>query len=167
MPAVSPDILSTALWLLSAVCIAVGLAGTLLPGLPGAPLVFGGLVLAAWADGFQNVGASTLLVLAVLTVLAFLMDFIAAGMGAKRAGASRKALIGAAIGTLMGLFFGLVGIFIGPFIGAAVGEYLSRRDLLQAGQVGVWTWIGFVFGTLVKLVLAFTMVGIFIIAYLL
>ncbi len=166
MPALGP-VITTAAWVLSALCILIGLAGTLLPGLPGAPLVFAGLVLAAWADGFQNVGISTLLVLAALTVLAFFMDFIAAGLGAKRAGASRRALIGAAIGTLIGLFFGLVGIFIGPFIGAAVGEYLSRRDLLQAGQVGVWTWLGFVFGTLVKLVLAFTMVGIFIIAYLL
>jgi uncharacterized protein YqgC (DUF456 family) len=125
------------------------------------------MVLAAWADGFQNVGVPTLLVLAALTVLAFLTDFIAAGLGAKRAGASRKALIGAAIGTVVGLFFGVVGIFIGPFIGAAVGEYLDRRELLRAGRVGVWTWLGFVFGSLVKLVLAFSMVGIFAVAYLL
>jgi hypothetical protein len=166
MPTLGPFI-TTAAWVLSALCILVGLAGTILPGLPGAPLVFGGLLLAAWADGFQNVGVSTLLGLAALTVLAFLMDFIAAGLGAKKAGASRTALAGAAIGTLIGLFFGLVGIVIGPFIGAAVGEYLSRRDLMRAGQVGVWAWIGFVFGALVKLVLAFTMVGIFIIAYLL
>ncbi|MFO7708300.1 MAG: DUF456 domain-containing protein [Desulfobacterales bacterium] len=167
MPALGPEVITTAALVLSALCILFGLAGTLLPGLPGAPLVFGGLVLAAWADGFQNVGVSTLLVLAALTVLAFLMDYIAAGLGAQRAGASRKALIGAAIGTLVGMFFGLVGILIGPFIGAATGEYLSRRDLLRAGQVGVWAWVGFVLGSLVKLVLAFTMVGIFILAYLL
>ncbi len=167
MPTLGPEIVTTAVWVLSVVCIVVGMAGTLLPGLPGAPLVFGGMVLAAWADGFQNVGAPTLLVLAALTVLAFLTDFIAAGLGAKKAGASRKALIGAAIGTVVGLFFGVVGIFIGPFIGAAVGEYLDRRELLRAGRVGVWTWLGLVFGSLVKLVLAFSMVGIFAVAYLL
>jgi hypothetical protein len=76
-------------------------------------------------------------------------------------------LIGAAIGTVVGLFFGIVGIVIGPFIGAVAGEFLSRGSAAGAGRVGVWTWLGFVFGSLVKLVLAFTMVGIFIVAYLL
>jgi hypothetical protein len=155
------------LWVLSLILVGVGMAGVLVPGLPGTPLVFGGLLLAAWADGFQNVGVGTIVILAVVTILAFGVDFVSASLGAKRAGASREALIGAALGTLIGVFFGFVGIVLGPFVGAVIGEFLARRNLGQAGRAGVATWIGFIFGIGVKLVLAFTMVGIFVLAYIL
>lgn len=154
-------------WILSLIMVGVGIAGTLLPGLPGTPMVFGGLLLAAWADGFQSVGAGTLIVLAALTVLAFGVDFISSSLGARGAGASREAVIGAALGTLIGIFFGLAGIILGPFIGAVAGEFMARRDLGQAGRVGVAAWIGFILGIGVKLMLAFTMVGIFLLAYIL
>lgn len=153
------------LWVLSLILVGVGIAGVLVPGLPGAPLVFGGLLLAAWADGFQNVGVGTIILLAVLTALAFVVDFVSTSLGAKRAGASREAVIGAALGTLVGIFFGLVGIVLGPFVGAVIGEFLARRNLGQAGRAGAATWIGFILGIGVKLVLAFTMVGIFALAY--
>ena len=155
------------LWVLSLILVGVGIAGVIVPGLPGAPLVFGGLLLAAWADGFQNVGVGTIVILAAVTILAFGVDFVSASLGAKRAGASREALIGAALGTLIGVFFGFVGIVLGPFVGAVIGEFLARRNLGQAGRAGVATWIGFIFGIGVKLVLAFTMVGIFVLAYIL
>jgi hypothetical protein len=155
------------LWVLSLILVGVGIAGVLVPGLPGAPLVFGGLLLAAWADGFQNVGVGTIILLAAMTTLAFVVDFLSAGLGAKRAGASREAVIGAALGTLIGIFFGFVGIVLGPFVGAVTGEFLARRNLGQAGRAGAATWIGFILGIGVKLVLAFAMVGIFIVAYVL
>jgi len=155
------------MWILSLMLVGVGIAGTLLPGLPGTPLVFGGLLLAAWADGFQHVGVGTVVILAVVTALAFCVDFISSSLGARGAGASRKAMVGAALGTLVGIFFGFAGIILGPFIGAVVGEYLARRNLGQAGRVGVATWIGFILGIGVKLMLAFTMVGIFFLAYIL
>jgi len=150
---------------LSLILVGVGVAGVLVPGLPGTPLVFGGLLLAAWADGFQNVGVVTITLLAVMTILAFGVDFLSASLGAKRAGASREAVIGAALGTLIGIFFGFVGIILGPFVGAVIGEFLARRNLGQAGRAGAATWIGFILGIGVKLVLAFTMVGIFVLAY--
>jgi uncharacterized protein YqgC (DUF456 family) len=152
------------LWILSLILVGVGIAGVLVPGLPGTPLIFGGLLLAAWADGFQNVGVGTIVILAAVTILAFGVDFVSASLGAKRAGASREAVIGAALGTLIGIFFGFVGIIFGPFVGAVIGEFLSRRSLEQAGRVGAATWIGFILGIGVKLVLAFTMVGIFVLA---
>ena len=155
------------LWVLSLILVGVGIAGVLVPGLPGTPLVFGGLLLAAWADGFQNVGAGTIVILAVMTILAFGVDFLSASLGAKRAGASREAVIGAALGTLIGIFFGFVGILLGPLVGAVTGEFLARRNLGQAGRAGAATWIGFLLGIGVKLVLAFTMVGIFVLAYIL
>jgi len=154
-------------WILSVMLVGVGLAGILLPALPGTPLVFGGLLLAAWADGFQNVGVGTVVVLAALTALAFCVDFISSSLGARGAGASRWAVVGAALGTLIGVFFGFAGIILGPFLGATIGEFVARRNLARAGRAGVATWIGFMLGIGVKLMLAFTMVGIFILAYIL
>jgi hypothetical protein len=152
-------------WVLSIMLVGVGTAGILFPGLPGTPLVFGGLLLAAWADGFQNVGVGTVIVLAVVTVLAFCVDFISSSLGARSAGASREAVVEAALGTLIGIFFGFAGIILGPFVGAVIGEFMARRHLGQAGRAGVATWIGFILGIGVKLMLAFTMVGIFVLAY--
>jgi hypothetical protein len=152
-------------WVFSLMLVGVGMAGILVPGLPGTPLVFAGLLLAAWADGFQSVGAGTIVLLAVMTALAFGVDFFSSSLGAKRAGASREAVIGAAVGTLVGIFFGFLGIVFGPFIGAVIGEFLARRNLEQAGRAGAATWLGFILGIGVKLVLAFAMVGIFMIAY--
>lgn len=153
------------LWTLAAVLVLLGLAGTILPMLPGAPLVFGGLLIAAWIGDFQRIGWPTLTILAILTVLAIVVDFVATLLGAKRAGASKLALLGAAIGSIVGLFFGLVAVFIFPFIGAVAGEYLARQKLDQASRVGLATWLGLLFGALAKLALALTMIGVFVVAY--
>lgn len=157
--------MTAVLWVLSLLAVALGIAGTVIPALPGAPLVFGGLLLAAWADGFQKVGLPTLSVLALLTAASVGIDFAAASLGATRVGASRQAVIGAAVGTIAGLFFGLPGLVVGPFAGAVIGEYLARRNIVQAGKAGLGSWLGFVFGTFAKLVIAFLMVGIFIVSY--
>jgi uncharacterized protein len=153
------------LWILAGALVLVGLAGTILPMLPGVPFVFGGLLVAAWIDNFQRIGWPTLTILALLTAMALVVDFVATMFGAKRAGASKLALLGAAIGSIVGIFFGLIGIFIFPFVGAVIGEFIERRKLGQAGKVGLATWLGLLFGTLAKLALALTMIGIFIVAY--
>jgi uncharacterized protein YqgC (DUF456 family) len=158
----------TTTWMaLAAILVVLGIAGTILPALPGVPLVFVGLLLAAWAEGFQKVGWFTLSLLAILTLASFAVEFLATSLGAKRVGASWQAILGAAVGTLVGLFFSLPGLVLGPFLGAVAGEYLSRRNWQQAGKVGVGTWLGLLFGTAAKLALAFTMLGIFTTAYLL
>ncbi|TBR13933.1 MAG: DUF456 domain-containing protein [Lysobacter sp.] len=150
----------------------VGIAGTILPALPGVPLIFGGMLLAAWADGFERVGWIMLTVLGLLTVISFGIDLAATAMGAKRVGASRLALLGAVIGTFAGLFFGPVGLFAGPFVGALLGELIARRgvssgDVGHATRVGFGTWMGILLGTVLKLGLAFGMVGLFVAAWLL
>ncbi|MCZ6696824.1 MAG: DUF456 domain-containing protein [Acidobacteria bacterium] len=154
-----------ALWVLAVLLVFGGIAGTFLPVLAGAPLVLAGLVLAAWIEEFEKVGAITLIVLGILALLAVGFDFLASTLGAKRVGASRSAIIGAMLGTLVGLFFGLPGIVLGPFLGAAIGEFIERREWLQAGKVGLGTWLGMVFGLAGKVALVFTMIGIFIAAY--
>lgn len=153
------------LWLLAAILVLVGIAGTVVPALPGAPLVFLGLVCGAWADGFRRVGWFTLSILAVLMVLTFVVDFLASRWGATRVGASWLALAGAFLGTIMGLFFNIPGLIFGPFLGAVAGEWLAVRNLRQAGKVGLGTWLGMILGIGAKLALVFAMVGIFALAY--
>ena len=155
---------ATLLWIASIALIGVGLAGTVLPALPGTALVLGGIVLGAWIDDFTRVGPGMLAVLTVLAVIAWVLDYVASLLGAKKAGASRQALIGAAVGTVAGLLFGLVGVLFLPLVGAAVGEYLARRNQAQAMTVGVATWLGLMAGMVAKVVIAFVMVGLFVVA---
>ena len=152
------------LWVVAAAMIVLGVAGTVLPMLPGAILVFGGIALAAWIDDFARIPVWLLLLLAVLTAMAWAVDYLAAAAGARRAGASKLAIIGAGLGTLAGIFSGLWGLLFMPLAGAAIGEYVARRDVWRAGKVGVATWIGLLLGTAVKVALVFAMVGIFVFA---
>lgn len=159
--------MSTVLWILAALLVIAGVAGIVIPALPGVVLVFSGLLLAAWADGFRVIGWVTISILAGLMVLALISDIVAATLGVKRVGASRWAVAGSMIGMIVGLVFGLIGIIIGPFVGAAVGEYVARRDLIQAGRAGLGTWAGIILGTAVKLALALSMIAIFVVSYVL
>ena len=156
----------TLLWLLSAALIVAGVAGTVLPALPGTLFVLAGIVLGAWIDDFSRVGWGAVAAVSVLAVGAWVLDYVAALLGAHRVGASRQAVIGAALGTVAGLFMGLVGVLFMPLVGAAVGEYMARRDERRAVQVGVATWLGIMVGLLAKVVIAFIMIGIFLVALL-
>jgi uncharacterized protein YqgC (DUF456 family) len=154
----------TLLWILSGALILAGFAGIVLPALPGTLLIFAGIMLGAWIDDFTRVGWGSLALIAVLALLAWLMDYVAGVLGAKRAGASRMAIAGAVLGTVAGLFMGLIGVLFMPLVGAAVGEFIARRQHGQALRVGVATWLGLLAGMLAKFVLAFMMVGIFVFA---
>lgn len=156
----------TLIWVLSIALIVLGLAGTVLPLLPGTLLVWGGIVLGAWIDDFARVGATSVVVVSVLALLAWALDYVAGLMGAQKVGASKQALLGAAVGTLVGLFMGLVGVLFMPLVGAAIGEYLARKDQNLAVKVGVATWVGIMVGLIAKVVLGFVMVGIFVAALL-
>jgi uncharacterized protein YqgC (DUF456 family) len=154
----------TLLWIAGILLVLVGFAGLLLPAIPGPPLLFLGLLTMAWAEDFQYVGFWMLAVLALMTVLAYFIDFAATAFGAKRFGSTPRAAIGAAVGTLIGLFFGLPGILLGPFLGAVAGELSSRRPLGDAGRAGIGATVGLAIGAAVKIALAFAMVGLFIVA---
>lgn len=153
------------MYALAALLVVVGLAGVVLPALPGLPLVFVGMLIAAWAGGFAKVGISTLVVLGLLTLVSFVVDFWATAHGAKRVGASRKAMVGAVLGTFAGLFFAPIGLFVGPFVGALVGELIHGRELRTAAKVGFGTWLGLVLAIVLKLGLACAMLGIFAFAW--
>jgi hypothetical protein len=149
------------LWIVVALLVAIGIAGVVLPVLPGVLLVLAGLVLGAWIDGFAYVGRNTLILLAALALLTYAVDFVATALGARRAGAHPRAVVGAALGAFAGLFFGLPGILLGPFAGAVVGELSVRGSLERAGRVGLATWLGMLLGSAVKLALVLTMLLIF------
>ena len=150
------------LWIVAAILVLIGFAGLVLPALPGIALIFCGLVVAAWAEQFAYVGWKTITFFGLLTLFAGLIDLLAGVLGAKKFGASRYALIGAAIGAFCGLFFGIAGIVAGPFLGALFGELIARRDLKDAGIAAFGTWIGLVAGSAVKIAIAFTMLGLFV-----
>ena len=158
--------MSLVLWLLAIALVATGLVGIVLPALPGTVLIFLGLLLAAWADHFARVGPLMLTIIGVIGAASYGVDFAAAALGARRLGASRRAMAGAALGTLFGLFFGLPGIIVGPYIGAVLGELTVHRDWKRVGKAGIAAWIGFAIGTAVKVGIAFLMIGLFAAAYL-
>ncbi len=153
-------------WILVALIILIGMAGVVVPALPGIPIMFAGLVLAAWITDFEPVGWGTLGVLGALTVLSVIIDILSAAFGAKRQGASPRAFWGATLGAIVGLFFGLVGIVLGPFIGAVTAEFAAGSGAHQAGRSGYGVWIGLVLGTAAKLAIAFLMLGIVLTKYL-
>jgi len=150
------------LWALAIVLIAGGLAGMVLPAVPGPALLFAGFLVGAWAEDFRYIGIETLSVLGVLAVLAYIADFVAGSLGASRYGASRRAAIGAAVGALVGIFLGPVGLLLGPFAGAVLGELLAEKGLRDASRAGFGATLGMLVGTVAKLALGFTMLGLFI-----
>jgi hypothetical protein len=155
------------LWVVAIALIGVGVAGVVVPALPGIVFVYGGIVLGAWIGHFEEVGAGTVIALGFLAVIGIALDYAATTIAAQKAGASRLGLIGAAVGTVAGIFTGLIGIFFMPLVGAAVGEYLARRDALRAGRVGIATWLGLLAGVVAKLAIVFTMIGVFAVALIL
>ena len=154
-------------WLIAALLIVVGVAGTVLPALPGTSLVLAGIVVGAWLDDFTRVKWWVVAIISVLAVAAWATDFFATILGAKKVGASKWALIGAALGTIAGIFMGLIGVLFMPFLGAVIGEFIAQKNAKQAAKVGLATWLGLLIGTVVKLVLVFMMIGIFGVALLL
>jgi hypothetical protein len=156
--------MTTVLWVTAIVLIVVGVVGTVVPALPGFAFVFGGILLAAWSEGFTRVEVPTVVGLGVLAGIGLAIDLVAGVVFARRAGASRYGVIGAAIGTVAGIFTGLVGVIFLPLAGAFVGEFIAQRDALRAGHVGVATWVGLVVAAVLKLAIVFSMIGVFVVA---
>jgi len=154
------------LWALAALLVVAGFIGTLLPIVPGPVLVFAGLLLGAWIDGFERVGWVPLILLGLFALGTFIIDLAAPSLGTRSTKASRWAMVGAGIGAVVGLFFGFLGVFIAPFVGAVAGEYWAARDLRRAGRVGAWAWLGMLLGSVMKLAVVFAMVGVFVVAFL-
>lgn len=151
--------MEAALYLLAAVLIIGGVAGAILPILPGIPMIFGGIWLAAAVDEYDHLGWGWLVAIGIVGAVGVALDFISASLGAKKIGATPRALWGAGVGTTIGMFFGIPGLIIGPFAGAVVGELSSGKSILRSAHVGVSTWVGMLVGVLAKVVISFLMIG--------
>jgi uncharacterized protein YqgC (DUF456 family) len=154
------------LYVLGAVALVAGVAGVVLPVLPGSVLLVAGALLIGWADGFTRVSAWTVAACAVLGGLVWAVDLAAGVLGAKAFGASRWAVIGSGVGLLAGLFLGLPGIVLGPAIGALAFEYARDPNFERALKAGVGAFVGFILGSAVKVALSFVLVGVLVIALL-
>jgi uncharacterized protein YqgC (DUF456 family) len=150
-----------ALLVLVVLLMVAGLAGSVLPFLPGTPLIFLGAFIYAFATGFEVIGPWRLAALAVLVVLTYALDYAAGALGARKLGGSRWAALGALVGGVVGMFFGLVGILVGPVAGAIAFELVYRRQVSAGLKSGAGAVFGMVVGGAAKFSLAVVMVGLF------
>jgi uncharacterized protein len=155
----------SAVIVMGGIIMALGLACAILPAVPGIPLIFGGVWMIAAQDGYRHLGLYWLVSIAVVGALGVTLDLLAGALGAKRVGASARAVWGALLGTVIGLFLGIPGLIFGPFLGALLGELSAGNSVLRSAHVGVGTWLGLIFGTLVKLVTSLMMVALFVTAW--
>ena len=153
---------SLILWIIGTILTVTGLSGLLLPIVPGAPLLFLGLLFGAWAEDFSYIGVWTLLMLAAMAALTYVVEFAASILGVKKYGGSNRAMIGAALGGFAGLFLGIPGILIGPFAGAVIGELSLQRSLDEASRAGFGTVVGMALGVAGKLAIGIAMIGFFL-----
>ncbi|NLV16173.1 MAG: DUF456 domain-containing protein [Syntrophomonadaceae bacterium] len=143
-----------------AVCVMlVGIAGSVLPLLPGVPLLFLAVIGYGWYEGFNVITVHYVVIVGALTLLAVLVDYLAGVLGAQKSGSSRAGVVGAALGVIAGLFLGPLGILLGPLAGAFIGEYLVVQDINMAIKASIGTIIGMISGIAFKVVLG---VGILI-----
>jgi uncharacterized protein YqgC (DUF456 family) len=158
--------MEVAVFALALLLLLAGLAGTLLPVIPGLPLMWLTLVGYGWFTGWQAYGFTGLLVTGLVVLLSLVVDHAAAVLGAKTFGASRAGLIGAFLGGLLGLiFFSLPGLILGVFLGAMALELLvSRRNLGEALTAGIGALLGFLAGSLFKFMLGLGLLGFFVLA---
>lgn len=147
----------------AAIFFLVGLAGTLLPVMPGAPLIWVGMLVYGLIAGFDNLGILFFLIQALLALAVMGVDYLFAALGSRYFGGSKAALWGAALGLLVGIFFFPVGLLIGPFLGAALADLLFMKRTDQAIKTGIGASIGFWTALPIKLGLEAVMITWFII----
>ena len=158
--------MSAALLVVGLVLVGLGIAMLAVPVAPAIGIIFAGVAVVAWADGFVRIGWGMLALLLVLTVIGSLADNVATLFGARKAGASGWGVAGAAVGMLAGLPFGLPGIVIGPALGAFVAELVRNPDLRRAGTAGLGGLFGFALGLVARSFFGMLIVGIAALAYL-
>jgi len=145
-----------------ALLMLAGLVGAILPFLPGAPLIFAGALLYAVATDFTIIGAGRLAILAALGVLAWALEHVAGVVGARRAGGSRAAIVGALLGMLVGVMVAPIGLLLGPIIGAIGGELLAGRKPAASVRAGIGAALGVLTGVVAHFALALVMVALFV-----
>jgi uncharacterized protein YqgC (DUF456 family) len=154
------------LWIvLGIIMLLLGIAGSIVPALPGPPLCFVGLLL----QQFKSVPpftATFLWLWAGVVVVLVVLDYVTPVYGTKKWGGSKLGIWGSTIGLIAGMWFGPVGIFLGPFVGAFIGEVIANKSMRQAWKAALGSFIGFLVGTLLKIIACFIMTYYFIMSLL-
>lgn len=138
------------LYALSAICMLAGLAGCILPMLPGPPLAWLGMLLLHFTDRV-DFSVTELVVSALVVIATLVLDYFTPMIGAKKFGGGKYGNRGCVIGTIMGMFFLPLGLILGPFLGAVIGELIAGKPFRAALKAGFGSFVGFLFGTLIKL----------------
>ena len=150
---------------LGAALVLVGFIGSILPIIPGPPISWAGLLLLKWTDYADDHGAAyenTLWILLFFVVLVTILDYVVPIMGTKKYGGSKRGVWGATIGVVVGLFFGPLGIIIGPFLGAFIGEITTGKKEKQALRAAWGSFMGFLLGVGLKLMVCGTILFFYI-----
>ena len=150
------------LWLVVGAAFLLGLIGTVVPFLPGTPLIALGALIYAIATGWTVIGPGRLAILVALAAIGYLLHYVAGALGTRRAGGSAWGVAGAILGAIVGLFFGIPGLLLGPPAGAIAGELLKSGDLRLSVRTGIAAFVGMVAGAVANFALAVTMIGLFL-----
>ena len=150
------------LWLVVGALLLLGLAGTVVPFLPGTPLIFLGALVHAFAADWTPIGFSRLAILAALSAVGYVLHYVAGALGTRRVGGSAWAFVGALAGGIVGLFFGLPGLLLGPPLGAISGELLKSGDVRTSIKTGLAAFLGMVAGAVANFAIGVTMIGLFL-----
>lgn len=151
------------------VCLLVGIVGSIVPGLPGPPISWVGLLVAGFTPWVANTPA-LLIVTAAVAIVITVMDYVIPSLTTKRFGGSKYGIWGCNIGLVVSIFglpfgpTGLLGMVFWPFIGALIGEYIKQQDFQPALKAGLGAFIGFLTGTLLKVVYCVALLIVVIVA---
>jgi uncharacterized protein YqgC (DUF456 family) len=152
-------------WFFTIVLFAVGLIGTFAPVLPGTTIILAAALIHRIMLGPEkSIGWVIIIVLVLLTLATYALDFLAGYFGAKHFGATKWGTVGGILGAMAGLLFGIIGLFVGPVLGAIAGEFIAGKRLVDAGRAGWGSLLGNIGGMVAKLIIALAMITIFLIA---
>lgn len=157
---------SLVLWLITAAMFVIGLIGTVVPGLPGIGIVYGGILVYAFATDFASISGTTVIIFGVVTAAALFASYMGTIIASKIGGGKKKALTGAALGALMGTFAGPGGMMIGAFLGAFLGALMEQQSGERALKVAALSVLGAIGGSVIQLLLAVVLIISFFLAIL-
>jgi len=148
---------------LAMIVMFVGLAGSILPGLPSTPIVLAAAIAHRLYFKETGPGNIVMILLVLMVALSLVMDYLATMYGAKKMGATKRGVVGAMVGALVGIFFNLPGLILGPFIGAFAFELSGGRETRDAAKAGAGATLGLFAGALGKLACCVAMMSLFLV----
>lgn len=150
-------------YVLSAIIIVAGAIGIFLPVVPGIPVIFIGMLVAAWIAKFSIISPTIIIVLGILATLSILSDYLSGVLGAKYSGAGILGIVGAIIGAIFGVsVMGPVGLILGPALGVFIFEMLARKRIKKSVRSAGFTLFSTLAGIIFNIILALSMLAIFI-----